>query len=1045
MFRNIPTLAALLAIVSIGAAQAASTYTIKPSHNRGGTTVPDSTVTVDAGASQPFTATADDGFYVADIKLDGKSVTITKGASAEYTILAVDKNHRIAARFAADPVIVARSNRGGTITPKGKVQVPYGGAETFTIAPDTGYHIGSVKLDGVSQGEVDTLPITDVIKKHTVVANFVINRYEVTTQAGANGTIKPASATVKHGGKKVFTVVPDAGYRLASLTVNGEEQGNLPAKGKYLLKLASVEEDTAIVATFEEIVIVGMQIGSQVSVVDAQPEALNARPLSANSIPVAAQAQVNPVDSLPPDSDYLTDPTRVYVHEKAGDVFKTVNQILCMIDQTQYADSTLLNQDWYKVMVDKSKCEGQDSTDNSSASSQAGTSASDGPSYDTWTVKSERTTDSSSQILSAFIHTTGGPGDMPMTIRAKMTITEAASEANPLGLFSMTFMGSPESGPGAGQPVMRGVLKTVVSNDKVIIKFAEQEGPDGQPGHVAKAAFVKDDVNNTGYGSAFQAEPREGNPFSERVNFAYDDTHFLRAIADGKSQPLCLNRNSFESSAWRYGVYDALDGSRINLNGGFPINTQSDGKGAYGYLGYHGLHLPPQAQALQDGDSIYRMTWGENGPSMTPYTLFLKSGKLKKHVRSVITLDDIKNIPLEGNIPVPGSNQPGNTMHRVTWDGAQLAAVAQATMNPNGPPAWSDLLSPDVIDSNRTLPYSILGLYSQALGGQLNIELANCQPVEQFNPGMGVKCDTPTGTTPVIFYRESLVTPAEAVSATLSCYDNCPKAGANGMDGSNQETMVYPRDFNPGANNRHDYGFSDMLLLDGLNPVILASSNAQQWGFNSGPLFEANETNLAALACDWDANQTCGWKAWNVLSEFYTWETGPNSWNRYTSAKEGENFVVFDEPWQVAFSYPVDGTDGTNAPSIDTLYGGTKFFLQYSGFGDLHGIPGKCIDPATNLPVMDCSQPGLRWVPEFTIPAGSLVTRDSTDYLVKPLEMEQRMSKADTVDCSTLATKDMRDSWPDLKTDWVNPGLATEPEILDPPKVVGGVIQATQP
>ena len=299
--------------------------------------------------------------------------------------------------------------------------------------------------------------------------------------------------------------------------------------------------------------------------------------------------------------------------------------------------------------------------------------------------------------------------------------------------------------------------------------------------------------------------------------------------------------------------------------------------------------------------------------------------------------------------------------------------------------------------------------------------------------------------TTVVFYKENTVTPGDNPPADLACYDNCPKsAGLDGMAGSTPQDLVYPMAFGPEANNRHDYTFADMMLMDGSFPVVLNNANIQPWGFNSGPLFSPIESNMAALACDWDPNQTCGWKAWNTLDEFYTWETGANPWNRYTAVQDGiGNFVIFDEPRRVNYAYPLAGTAGANSAAIDQLYAGAHFFLEYGGFGDLHGIPGKCIDPCTNQPSMDCSKPGLRWVPEFTIPAGSVVTDDTSQYLVKPLEMEQRMSIANDADCSELSPQDMSSSWPNLNTDWVNPNLPAEPQISDPPKVIGGEVQIT--
>jgi hypothetical protein len=53
--------------------------------------------------------------------------------------------------------------------------VNYGDDQTFTITPDTGYHILDVLVDGVSVGTVASYTFVDVAADHTVSATFAIN------------------------------------------------------------------------------------------------------------------------------------------------------------------------------------------------------------------------------------------------------------------------------------------------------------------------------------------------------------------------------------------------------------------------------------------------------------------------------------------------------------------------------------------------------------------------------------------------------------------------------------------------------------------------------------------------------------------------------------------------------------------------------------------------------------------------------------------------------------------------------------------------------
>lgn len=748
----------------------------------------------------------------------------------------------------------------------------------------------------------------------------------------------------------------------------------------------------------------------------------------------AAQAQT---------TDYAADQTKRFVHERSSDALDQVNSILCMFDQTKYGDASLLNTGYYTALVDESVCDGRDSSENSNSSSSGGTSASGAREYTRFKVKSERSSALSPQIVSAFVGV-NGPDNMPMSIQAKFNITEAASEFNPLGAFSSSYKGSISGVP---VPVMRGMIKSLRdSQGRVVIKFGESFSmPGGQELSSVKSALVRN--TEGGYGSVYQLNNEQQGPGPnagpETFQFAYNKTHFARRKGTSGT-PECFSRSDFETSAWRYGLYNATSKSRVNVNSGFPINTQADGKGQFGFLGYYGLFLPPGADALGDGSTVYKIEPGEgtSQPVATPYTLVVKNGKLKRHVRSEVTLAALKNIPLEGMLPSPGQGNGGpngGSMQRITWDGTNLSIIASASPSNGGPPSWTPTNPPQVISSSTTLMFGDLGLYSQALGGQVRIKLSGCTPVSNMNPGLGVTCNTPTGETPVVFFKESQVKPGDPnVPTSLSCYQSCPKAGANGMNRSDQQ---YSED-----GNQRDYTFTDGMLKDGsFNVALLEAPDGQSWGYNSGPLFEANSNNLNALKCPWNPAQTCGWRAWGELSEFFTWETGPNNWNKFTSVRDGNSAVVeFDAPLPVKFVYPTNGTGGANPAEVDQKYAGNTFYLQYGGFGNLQGIPGKCVNPEDPTDTdIDCSKPGRRWVPEFSIPEGATATNDAgtENYLIKPLEVEQRMSKVDSSKCSSIKLVDLSSSWPDLDKEWADPNLGAEPELGDGDKVIAGVIQ----
>ena len=64
--------------------------------------------------------------------------------------------------------ITASAGNGGSISPSGSRYVVYGGSQSYTITPYTGYDIYDVKVDGKSVGAVSTYTFSGVSASHTI-------------------------------------------------------------------------------------------------------------------------------------------------------------------------------------------------------------------------------------------------------------------------------------------------------------------------------------------------------------------------------------------------------------------------------------------------------------------------------------------------------------------------------------------------------------------------------------------------------------------------------------------------------------------------------------------------------------------------------------------------------------------------------------------------------------------------------------------------------------------------------------------------------------
>ena len=197
------------------------TQILTASAGANGSISPSGATNVYAGTSQGFTITANSGYHVSDVQVDGVSV----GAVTSYTISNVNKNSTISATFAADTVtytINASAGANGSISPTGSVAVYQGTSQPFTITPATGYHVADVLVDGSSVGAVTSYAFTNVTAGHSISASFAINTYNITAGAGSNGTISPTgTSALNYGATQAYSITPASGYHVAELLVDG--------------------------------------------------------------------------------------------------------------------------------------------------------------------------------------------------------------------------------------------------------------------------------------------------------------------------------------------------------------------------------------------------------------------------------------------------------------------------------------------------------------------------------------------------------------------------------------------------------------------------------------------------------------------------------------------------------------------------------------------------------------------------------------------------------------------------------------------------------
>jgi type IV pilus assembly protein PilY1 len=144
--------------------------------------------------------------------------------------------------------ITAGTGAGGSLSPAGSVSVPHNGSQSFTIAPDACYGVQDVLVDGMSVGAVTSYIFNNVTTDRTISATFTpVSGYTISASAGVNGSIGPVGAvSVGCGSDQSFSIIPDAGYEVLDVKIDGVSWGPLSSHTFF-----NVAQDHSISATFK--------------------------------------------------------------------------------------------------------------------------------------------------------------------------------------------------------------------------------------------------------------------------------------------------------------------------------------------------------------------------------------------------------------------------------------------------------------------------------------------------------------------------------------------------------------------------------------------------------------------------------------------------------------------------------------------------------------------------------------------------------------------------------------------------------------------------
>jgi hypothetical protein len=193
-----------------------NTFTITATAGTGGNITPSGNVSVTQGNNRTFNITSDRGYHIEDVLVDGVSV----GAVSRYIFSEVTSDHTISTTFTVNTTniytITGTAGAGGSVSPAGDVSVTQGSSQTFTITPDSGYHVADVLVDGISVGTIQSYTFANVVANHTIKASFVsvTGNYTLKIVTSGEGTVvtDPQGSKFQAGTQVNLLAAPSNGW-----------------------------------------------------------------------------------------------------------------------------------------------------------------------------------------------------------------------------------------------------------------------------------------------------------------------------------------------------------------------------------------------------------------------------------------------------------------------------------------------------------------------------------------------------------------------------------------------------------------------------------------------------------------------------------------------------------------------------------------------------------------------------------------------------------------------------------------------------------------
>ena len=187
-----------------------------------GSVEPEGPINVNAGDDVQLSFSPHANYHVSDVIVDGRS----RGPMNDLLLKNLNDNVLVTVNFMlGDFHIQSSCDENGSITPTGWISTYFNENKSFQIVPDPGYTIDKIQVNGSYIDPISHYTFWNITDHHRIHATFR-PKMVIMAASGNNGTILPSGTIkVEAGSYKAFEMLPDDGYRIADVLVDGESMG----------------------------------------------------------------------------------------------------------------------------------------------------------------------------------------------------------------------------------------------------------------------------------------------------------------------------------------------------------------------------------------------------------------------------------------------------------------------------------------------------------------------------------------------------------------------------------------------------------------------------------------------------------------------------------------------------------------------------------------------------------------------------------------------------------------------------------------------------